>query len=241
MKIIRDIQQTSWEWFVRRAGKITGSELGNLISDKGKLRGWSTGMPNSYLHRKLAEKWRGGPLETFTGSRQTDQGQMYEEQARSYFAALLDADIETVGGLESDDGRLWCSPDGIIGEGHGLEIKSPNADTHVGWLLAGQQVPEEHVLQVQFSLFVSGWDKWTFLSYCKDMPHLAVTVEPDDDLMPVMQEAVDEFQDRFDAAWQRLCDLNGGPPVAKAPVEPNPAFGPVRFSWEQQDNEVPIP
>jgi hypothetical protein len=239
MKIHRDIGQQSWEWFTRRAGKVSGSELGNLITDKGKLRDWKTGMPNSYLHRKLAEKWRGGPLETFIGSRQTDQGQLHEEKARNYFAALLEKDIETIGGIESDDGKLWCSPDGIIGETMGLEIKCPNADTQVGWLLGGPQVPEEHVLQVQFALHVTHWPTWRFLSWVKDLPHLAVTVEPDEAIATTIESAVAEFQGRFEEAWTQLCDLNGGPPPPKPAFTPSP--GPVKFSWEMSEDDVVTP
>ncbi len=215
MKIHRELEQRSWAWFEARAGKITGSELGNLITDKGKIRAWSTGMPNSYLHRKLAEKWRGQPLQSFQGNYQTDQGNMEEHRARKYFSSLLESDIQTIGGIESDDGQLWCSPDGLIGETTGLEIKCPNADTHVGWLLAGQQVPEEHVLQCQFALYVTGWQEWQFLSFCRDMPHLAVTVEPGD--FQTIHEAIEEFQVRFDAGWKQLLEINGGPPPEKGP------------------------
>lgn len=240
MKIHRSIQQKTWPWFQARAGKVTGSELGNLITDKGKLREWKSAMPNSYLHRKLAERWREGPLETFLGNRQTDQGNIWEPQARKYFSALLESDIEEVGGIESDDGKLWCSPDGIIGESVGLEVKCPNADTQVGWLLDGLRVPEEHVLQVQFGLLVTGWSEWKFLSYVKDMPHLAITVTPNLALCSVIAEAREEFQRRFDAAWYQLCELNGGPP----PPRPVPILtpGPIRFSWETQpESDVPMP
>jgi len=211
MKIHRDLEQKSWSWFIARAGKVTGSELKNLITDKLQLRKWSSEMPNSYLHRKVAERWRGEALQSFAGNQQTDQGSMYEEQARNYFSSLLEADIEQVGGIESDTEKLWCSPDGIIGESVGLEIKCPNADTHVGWLLAGG-VPEEHVLQVHFGIYVSGWQEWQFLSYVKDFPHLAVKVEPDDAIITLIFDAISEFGDRLDAAFARMVEINGGPP-----------------------------
>jgi predicted phage-related endonuclease len=248
MKIHRTLEQKSWDWFLARAGKVTGSELGNLITDKGTIRGWKTAMPNSYLHRKLAEKWRGAPLEAFAGNRQTDQGNIYEKMARDYFSALLESDVQQVGGIESDDGRLWVSPDGIIGESVGLEIKCPNADTHVGWLLDGPQVPEEHVLQVQFALFVTGWRSWQFLSYCKDMPHLAVEVSPDDELQQTIDDAVHEFHEQFNAAWFKLCELNGGPPPEREKPEPPRGFGAQHFEsatagsgYVFDENEVPIP
>ncbi len=238
MKIHRELQQKSWDWFKARAGKVTGSELGNLITDKGAIRGWGTATPNSYLHLKLAEKWRGEPLQSFQGNQQTDQGVHYEDRARKHFASFLEADIDTVGGIESDDGRLWCSPDGIIGETTGLEIKCPNADTHVGWLLAGEQVPEKHVLQVQFSLLVSGWQQWQFLSWCQDMPQLAVKVEPDADLFETINDALEEFQTRFDDDWKLLCELNGGPPTPRESVAeqlaklPDPENKPA--DWDDQ-------
>ena len=237
MKIHKQLDQRSWEWFRLRAGKLTASEMGRLITDKGAVRAWKADMPNSLLHRKLAEKWRGAPIESFGGNRQTDQGTLYEGQARAYFAALLEADIETVGGIESDDSRRWCSPDGIIGEGKGLEIKCPNADTHVGWLLAGG-VPPEHVLQVQFGLHLTGWPVWNFLSYCKDMPHLYVAVEPESEIQAVIGEAIGEFFVHFDEAWVQLCDLNGGPPEPPKRDAFVPSPGPVKFSWE--GHEMPF-
>jgi YqaJ-like viral recombinase domain len=236
VKIRRDLEQKSSSWFEARAGKVTGSELGNLITDKGALRSWKTQMPQSYLHRKLAEKWRGGPLETFIGNRQTDQGNLWEDRARKYFASVLEADIETVGGIESDNGRCWCSPDGLIGEHCGLEIKCPNVDTHVGWLLDGKQVPEEHVLQCQFALHVTGWHLWQFLSWCRDLPHLAVVVEPDPELAGIIGDAICDFECRFAAGWEKLCELNGGPPAPKY-VSP---LGPVKMSWEYTPEELDI-
>lgn len=248
MKIRTDIFQGTGDWLNARAGKITGSEIKRLITDNGARREWNTDMPNTYLHRKLAEKWRGCALESFMGNRQTDQGIMTETTARAFFASLLDADIVTVGGLESDDGRLWCSPDGIITLSHsdasnpdrpdiyeGLEIKCPNVDTHVGWLLASG-LPEEHRLQCQFALYVTGWDSWHFLSYCRDMPHLALVVEPDGELHDTISEAVHQFHDRFSEGWEKLCGLNGGPPPerVKMPVTDDP----IQFSWDQQSDEI---
>lgn len=234
MKIRRHLDQKSWDWFRARAGKVTGSELKNLVTDKFSIRGWKTDMPNSYLHRKLAEKWRGEALQSFGGNQQTDQGVIYEDRARNFFASFLEFDIETIGGIESDDGKCWCSPDGIIGESQGLEIKCPNADTMVGWLLAGGVVPEEHVLQVQFSLWVSGFKDWRFLAWCKDFPHLAVSVEPDAEIFDVIEKAVMDFNERMDCSFAAMIEMNGGPPPPRLTGADRP-----RFTWEQDDDITP--
>ena len=221
MKIHSELQQGSWDWITARAGKVCGSELRYLITDKLKIRDWKSEMPNSYLHRKLAEKWRGQALESFSGSRQTDQGVIYEEQARNYFSSFLEADIQTIGGMESADEKCWASPDGIMGEDVGLEIKSPNPENQVGWLLAGT-VPEEHVLQVQFGLWVSGFKHWWFLAYCKDFPHLAISVDPNEEISDLISEVVEDFNARLDAAFSKLVELNGGPPPKRRVFVPTP-------------------
>jgi exodeoxyribonuclease (lambda-induced) len=211
LKIHRQLQQKSWEWFKARAGKVTGSELKNLITEGLSIRGWKTQIPKSYLHRKLAEKWRGEALQSFQGNQQTDQGVLWEDRARKHFASFLEADIETVGGIESDDQRCWCSPDGIIGETIGLEIKCPNADTHVGWLLSGE-MPEEHALQVHFSLWVSGFSEWKFLSYCNGYPQLAVSAGRSMLMCALIEDAVHQFNEKMDNGFAKLVELNGGPP-----------------------------
>jgi hypothetical protein len=221
MKIHKDMQQKSWQWFKARAGKVTASELKYLVTDGFQLRKWTTEMPNKYLHRKLAEKWRGEALQSFQGNQQTDQGLIYEEHARAFFSSLLESDIQTVGGIESDDGRCWCSPDGLIGSDVGLEIKCPNADTHVGWLLAGG-VPDEHVLQVQFSMLISELNHWWFLSYCRDFSHLAVEVAPDDKMVNLICVALQGFNERYEAAFAELVKINGSPPPERKVFVPSP-------------------
>ncbi len=237
MKIHDQLEQKSWDWFKARAGKVTGSEINRLITDKLALRSWKSAMPNSYLNLKLAEKWRGEALQSFAGSQQTDQGLIYEEKARSYFASLLERDIRTIGGMESDDGKCWCSPDGIITDGVGLEIKCGNADTHIGWLLDGT-LPEEHLLQVHFGLFVSGFKEWKFLSWSKDLPHLAVTVTPDEAITCVIAEAVQGFNERLDAAFQKLVELNGGPPPVRKLFIPSADTSPL-FAGHDPDDVIP--
>jgi len=231
VKIVRNVEQGSWDWMRLRAGKVCGSELKYLITDKLAVRGWKTDMPNSYLYRKLDEKWIGGPREAFAGNRQTDQGTLSEPVARKYFASLLDTDIETVGGIESDDGRCWVSPDGLVNSQTGLEIKCPNGEKFIGWLLNGPHVPPEHILQVQFGLYISGWPSWWFLAYCKSYPHLAVPVEHNPTIAATIKEALYGFNDRFDEAWKILCEKNGGPP--EPPQKKEPTQERPLFSWDQ--------
>lgn len=223
MKIHHDIAQGSIEWNALRAGKVTASELDRLVSPLGKVR---TGDgPRSYLMEKVAESWLGTTLPTaefFDG----DQGRFLEEYARPAFTLETGLTVSEVGFIESDDGRMGCSPDGLIGDGIGLEIKCPHIEKHVGYLLAGV-VPTDYVLQVQGSLYVTGFPTWKFFSFRRGLPPLILTVEPDPKIQASIHEAVAEFTAQLDAALEKLTFLNGGlrpEPLRLTPKEDEPEF-----------------
>ena len=72
-----DVTQGTAEWLAVRAGIPTASELDQLISPTGRLR---TGdMPNAYLCRKLAERWTGYPLQSYSGGAM-EQGSILEDR-----------------------------------------------------------------------------------------------------------------------------------------------------------------
>jgi hypothetical protein len=111
--------------------------------------------------------------------------------------------VREVGFCQSDDGRIGFSPDGLIGEDGGIEIKSPQPAKHIEYLLNGV-VPEDYVLQVQFSLYVSGRAWWKFLSYSRQFPALVVHVEPDAKLQAAIGTALEIFRCGFDASLTRI-------------------------------------
>lgn len=206
---IHDVAQRSVEWGHLRAGIPTASEFGALITSEGKVR---TGqMPASYLAKKLAEYWLGGPLLTFM-SYDMDAGTILEEEAIPWLEFEQGWTIERPGFISTDDGLVGCSPDGWLAvQKRGIEIKCPAPETHVKYLLGGV-VPEDYVAQVQGSMWVTGLDKWTFLSYRRRFPQLALTVERDETIQNGISEALAVFLAKFKAGKERLIELNGGPP-----------------------------
>jgi hypothetical protein len=199
-----DVEQGHISWFKQRMGKVTASELGNLVTNDFSPR---TGkMPNSYMCEKLAELWRGKPL-IQTGSWQTEQGQVREENAIPFFQIAFNVRIKYCGFIETDDGRMGCSPDGLIGEGLGIEIKCPEPQTHVKYLMAGD-VPEDYLPQVHGSMFVTGFKEWIFFSYQVGFPPLIVTVKRDDQIIAKIANALDAFHDKFEKSKAKLAEIN---------------------------------
>lgn len=206
MKIV-ECEQGSCAWLEARAGVVTASEADALITPTYQVSKAKT--VDTYAARKLAEKW-GGPLpqpKVFD----MEQGQILEREARGWYQ-FTRGKVEEVGFMTTDDGRAGCSPDGIMMSGpfqKGLELKCPASPAHVAYLLAGE-VPPDYRVQVQFSLWVSGFPSWEFVSYRRQFPPLILTVEPDEKAQEAIADALELFYEKFDAGWARLVELNDG-------------------------------
>ena len=231
MKIHRDIEQQSLEWQMIRAGKVTSSEMDRLVSAK-KFEVKKGEGPATYLYEKLAEAWTGAPLPSKSVFAM-DQGTILEEYARPAFTLETGMDVETVGFIATDDDRAGCSPDGLLlGASCGLEIKCPEIQTHMKYLCEGK-LPDDYILQVQGSLWVTKFPRWFFMSYRRRLPPLILEIEPDDVIQEAISEAVSGFYERFDFAMAKLVELNGGfrPPIQ----QPLPAIPQGQPADERDD------
>lgn len=175
MRII-DCEQRSPEWYASRLGVPTASEFGRIITDK---RGDYAAGAATYINELLDETYRPDAARGFTGNRHTERGNMLEPEARDLYGLEFDVVPRPVGFILNDDGTLGCSPDSLILQVGGLEVKAPDGPTHVKWLRAGG-LPDEHKAQVHGSLIVTGRDWWDFLSYCPGYPRILIRVTPDD-------------------------------------------------------------
>lgn len=204
---IHNVEQRSVEWCALRAAVPTASEFNAVVSPLWKVRD-SDGV-KTYVAQKLAEWWLGGPLVTFNVF-DMEQGKVLEEEAVPWWEATHGKTIERVGFITNDSGLVGCSPDGLIGD-CGLEIKCPRVDTHVAWLLAGG-VPKDHLAQVHGGMYVTGFKRWRFLSYCRRLPAIDIVVERDPKAQEAIGSALGQFYERFEAGKKLMIDANGGPP-----------------------------
>lgn len=220
MIVHREFAQNSLQWLTARAGIPTASEFNQLLTPKFEIR---TGeMPKTYLARKLAEYWLGGPLPGF-GTLDMEFGQILEQEAKPWFALEYDLQIESVGFVTTDDGRVGCSPDGLITDSNGIEIKCPEPQTHCKYLLAGT-LPPDYAAQVHGAMYVTGGSHWYFVSYRRRFPALVLLVERDEKIQEAIDSALGEFLARFETAKERLIELNGGPPKRAKVADRDPAW-----------------
>lgn len=210
MKVHPAAQGTE-EWLNARAGIPCASEIDALISPLGKIR---TGEgPKTYLSKKLAEWWDWDRSSTAHSSASfwMEQGRFLEDFAIPWYELEFNTKIERTGFLTTDDMSIGCSPDGLIGEDCGIEIKSPMLETHIKYLLNGE-VPSEYIGQVQVGLFVTGRKLWKFVSYRRKLPALIIDVFPNEQFHENLRLALERFHGYFEDGKARLIELNGGPP-----------------------------
>lgn len=192
--------QGEHEWLQARVGKVTASEADQIMTPNFELR---TGeMPKTYLARKLAEKVLNRPLEGFS-TFETEQGELLEMEARRWFSFEHNHKVREVGFIEHDDGRCGCSPDALLDDDGGLELKAPQPTNHVKYLLAGE-LPKDYVVQVHFSLYVTGRAWWKFCSYRRKFQPFVFAVKRDEAIIEKIGKCLERFYKDFDEALERL-------------------------------------
>lgn len=183
-----NVEQNSPEWFEARCGIPTASCFKEIITSTGKP---STSTTN-YMNKLLAE-WMTGNKTQVKQNEWMERGILLEEQARDYFQFMTDKEVEQVGIVYKDESKMIaCSPDGLISDNEGLEIKCPAPHTHVKYLL-DQKLPTDYVCQVQGSMYVTGAEKWNFVSFNEDIEPLLITVERDEEFIKQLAEGLDKF------------------------------------------------
>lgn len=75
---------------------------------------------------------------------------------------------------------IGVSPDGLVNDEGGIEIKSRRAKTHVEIVISGE-VPDRHMAQIQTALLVTGRAWWDYVDFSNGMHLFPKRVYPEAD------------------------------------------------------------
>lgn len=151
---IHKMEQRSDEWFAIRLGKMTASNA-QCIAANGK------GL-ESYIYSVLTEKYSNNK-ESYTNG-DMERGVELEDQARMTYEIENQKVIE-VGFIEHNE-YAGCSPDGLVGDEGGIEIKCPNDVNFFKLLCNGEkEIDMKYIWQVQMCLLISGRKWWDLIFY----------------------------------------------------------------------------
>jgi hypothetical protein len=103
----------------------------------------------------------------------------HEPIARDYYSGSYQQAVECgFMRLDGDGWQLGLSPDGLVADEGGVEIKCPRAKGHITTILA-DRVPPFYMAQLQAALLVSGRKWWDFVSFSAGLPLFVKRVYPD--------------------------------------------------------------
>jgi len=196
MRISKAIQGTT-DWLIQRIGVVTASNFSKVFTTAGKLSTSRDGLINQLIAENLLQK----PTETFK-SDAMQRGNDLEPEARALAELMLGVDIEEYGLIKMDDYEIGCSSDGLWDD-TGIEIKCPNASTHIAYLRKGK-LPTIYTQQVQGTMLVLDLSEYWFLSYHPDLEPLLIKVKRDDKLLNLAEPLLIETATIIQSETEKL-------------------------------------
>lgn len=173
-----DVQQRSESWYAARRGLPTCSRFSSILTAAKEL-------PSSAQDTLIAELISESILPPEQGvirpmTDEMREGMVLEGEARcAYELNFSPSPVTEVGFLIHESGLYGGSPDGLVREDGGVEIKCVSGPVQVKYILGGV-IPLEYRLQVAGYLAVTGRNWWSFFSYCRNLPpfHVVMTRGP---------------------------------------------------------------
>lgn len=192
--------QGSDEWLEARLGRVTASCFADVMA-KGQ------GVTRiKYMRRIVAERLTGKPFESYF-NRDMERGTEQEPYARMEYESATGNLVQEVGFIQHPTLLTGSSPDGLIDDDGGLEIKSVKPTVQIETIERGSY-PYEHAAQVQGNLWITGRKWWDFVSYSPDMPEplrlYIHRVERNEEYIQNLEAEVIRFLAEAEEMYQRL-------------------------------------
>lgn len=189
-------EQRTEEWEMARCGKITASRFDDVLST---LKNGKTSQARCrYMKEIVFEILSGVPKKSFS-SQATSWGSEIEIFAREQYE-LATGNLVNESGfvVHPEFPYIGASPDGLIDDDGGMEIKCPYDETvHIQTILDG--IPKEHMAQVQGNMFVTGRKWWDFVSFDPRQEESCriyiQKIERDDEFIKNLEKKLNEFWD----------------------------------------------
>jgi len=200
--IINDIEQGTPEWHALRLGNPGASNVSKIITNKGD----PSKQADDYMRQLAGEIITGQCEETFQ-SIHMEKGLQRENEARTLFELIYDVNIQQVALVYKDaQKKFHVSPDGLIGDNAGIEVKCPMMKTHVKYLLENR-LPTDYFSQVQMSLYVCEREFWYFMSYCPGLLPLILKIERDNVFIGKLEAELEKFVEKLIFIIKKLKEM----------------------------------
>lgn len=188
-----DVRQNTDVWQALRLGKATASNFACIMANEGKAFGDPA---KRYALQLALEIVTGRKAEHSFSNEHMELGHEQEPVARMLYEDLYFVDV-SIGGF-FDWGTYGDSPDGLVGDDGGVEIKCVIASTHYATLQRGSFDPA-YKWQLIGHLDCTGREWFDFISYCSDFP--------EEKQLIVHRLHKDEYRDEIERLRSRRADF----------------------------------
>jgi putative phage-type endonuclease len=191
--------QRSDEWYEARRGKITASKVEDILKGpSGKYRATR----QKYMIELVGEILT-GITKQLPKIKAVEWGVDVEVLAKAVYELHTDSLVQEVGFiLHPEMEFLGASPDALVGEDGGLEIKCTETTTHLA-LRASGKIDPKYLTQIQVGLMCTGRKWWDFMNYDPRLPDDKAVyikrIERDEAKIKEITEEVQKFKEELDA------------------------------------------
>jgi predicted phage-related endonuclease len=195
-----NVEQGQGDWLKVKLGVVSGSNISKALAKKGTetRQGYLMDLVGQIATRRFDE----------INGKALEHGTINEPAARAAYEFETGHNVQQTGFIYCEERRIGVSPDGLIPSiNKGLEIKNPfTAKVHADFL-CNDKVKSEYELQVQFSLYVTGYESWDFCSYhsaFKSNMLKIKTFERNDKIFDRFDNEIPEFLKELDEALAKI-------------------------------------
>ena len=198
------MEQRTDDWFKARLGHLTASRASDALAKPG------TATRRNYQIQLVTERLTGLQSDSYTNT-YMQWGTEQEPVARAAYEVHTGHFVEQTG-FHTHKSIKWlgASPDGFAGSGL-IEIKCPNSNTHVDYLLS-KEVPAKYKPQMLTQMLVTGRTWCDFVSFDPRLPeHLQLFIvryEPNPEELTKIEADLVAFLNEVTQMEEKLCQKN---------------------------------
>ena len=170
--IYHDVIQGTDQWKQVKAGKFGGTTADTFLVAGKDHDGIGAGL-RTLIYQKAAEYFTGPNLDGYC-SPEMERGNELEMYARQRYETENFVKVQQVGYIQM--GQFFgVSPDGLVGDDGGVEIKCPQPKTYLQWIdsaMTVADIPKGYYCQMQWLMFITGRAWCDYVVFCPEFTPL---------------------------------------------------------------------